>query len=85
MFSLIITVQSIAMNANLVLAHLSKQYAAQTETQLEQDADYAIPSLIWPPPSKQSNVYPPRTPHYPPIITPRCPQQRLGDSLWLLH
>lgn len=55
MFSLIITVQSIALNANLVLAHLSKQYAAQTETQLEQDADYAIPSLIWPPPAISSN------------------------------
>lgn len=55
MFSLIITVQSIALNANLVLAHLSKQYATQTETQLEQDADYAIPSLIWPPPAISSH------------------------------
>lgn len=85
MFSLIITVECIRMAANVMLDNISKQYANQTEAQFEQDADYAIPSLIWPPPSKQSNVYPPRTPHYPPIITPRCPQQRLGDSLWLLH
>ncbi len=50
MYSMIITVQSIVMIANFAIEHLLKQYETQTESQFEQNADYSIPSLIWPPP-----------------------------------
>ncbi len=51
MFSLIITVESIRLVANLAYATTARQYANETETHLKQDEGYCIPSLIWPPPN----------------------------------
>ncbi|MDO7598032.1 MAG: hypothetical protein MUQ51_07555 [Pseudomonadota bacterium] len=58
MFSLIITVRSIAAVARLgcdgVLSAI-KAYLQHTADNQVHDADYSIPSLIWPPPIDLNN------------------------------
>lgn len=52
MFSLIMTVQSIALVSRLCMSELKarlKSYLTQF-VQIQADDDYTIPSLIWPPP-----------------------------------
>lgn len=58
MFSLIITVQSIACIATLesVFSKL-KSYQQDNVKTLHCDDDYSIPSLIWPPPSIHSFLF----------------------------
>lgn len=88
MYSLIITVESITAVAHLACdSALSaiKAYLQHTADSQVHDADYSIPSLIWPPPScnrlLQAILHVPTPPHFPPISPPRCFWQLCGDSL----
>ena len=51
MYSLIMTVQSISLLADLHQIRF-EQYKKEIEPSLEHDGDYNIPSLIWPPPKQ---------------------------------
>jgi hypothetical protein len=91
MYSLIITVRSIAALARLgcensVLAAL-RAYLQHTADNLVHDADYSVPSLIWPPPTNGvlAFIYVPIPQHYPPLSPSCCLQQLWRDSSCVLR
>lgn len=83
MFSLIITVQSLAFNVDFAALLAAKVYRLANEATTELDDDYSIPCLIWPPPISPIRNYELYAFLLPPLNPPYCFQQLIGDSLWL--
>jgi hypothetical protein len=91
MYSLIIAVQSIAAVGRLgcesSLLSALRAYLQHSPHNQIHDADYSVPSLIWPPPIRCvfTLIYVPIPPHYPPLSPSCCLQQLWRDSSCVLR